>query len=438
MTERGSAPDERATACPFVAFEDDRDERSERPDHRHRCYAELRPSPRAIAHQEAYCLSTSFPACPTFQDWARREAAWARRAEEAAAGMAAAAGVAAGADPNTELPEPDLAAPAVGSAPTARPSSEEPWADDGRLFRPRPTNRKWAAPPPWADGATGAAGGAGAASAAAASSIGGAASSAGAGAAASDGRPAVPPEATGLASSRWLDDGSGGPGRARPARDADAPGFLAGRTPEADDDAAPGQELAAVAPPARRPVARDAAGRSAAADARSMTRRPVVGQARPVSQVEHDDGTPSWERPRRFEAYPTLKRRVGMPTMSRLAIGVIAVLVAAALLFTLPALFFGGANQEARTTPSTTAAASSSATPAAPAAPSPLTYTVKPGDTLARIATKYGVTQKQIMAVNPTIKDPDKIVIGQVIIIPSRGPSDVIESAPSASPPPSG
>ena len=124
MTERGSAPVERAVACPFVAFEDDRDERSERPDHRHRCYAELRPAPRAIAHQEAYCLSASFPACPTFQDWARREAARARRAtEEAAAGIAAASEATDGADAGvaqpsaaSAQPEPDPAAGVVGSA----------------------------------------------------------------------------------------------------------------------------------------------------------------------------------------------------------------------------------------------------------------------------------------------------------------------------------
>ena len=70
-----------APACPFVAFEDDRDARATAPDHRHRCFAEARPAPRALAHQEAYCLSSAFPVCPTFQDWARREAATARAAQ---------------------------------------------------------------------------------------------------------------------------------------------------------------------------------------------------------------------------------------------------------------------------------------------------------------------------------------------------------------------
>src|SRR5919206_2056402 len=91
MTDRGVPNGDIAQACPFVAFEHDRDERATSPDHRHRCFAEATPSPRAIAHQEAYCLSTAFPVCPTFQDWARREAAQPRGAGVGAATAAAAA-----------------------------------------------------------------------------------------------------------------------------------------------------------------------------------------------------------------------------------------------------------------------------------------------------------------------------------------------------------
>ena len=75
MTEQGLPIADGAPACPFVAFQDDRDERATSPDARHRCYAELRPAPRAHAHQDAYCLSSAFALCPTFQDWARREGA---------------------------------------------------------------------------------------------------------------------------------------------------------------------------------------------------------------------------------------------------------------------------------------------------------------------------------------------------------------------------
>ena len=45
-------------------------------------------------------------------------------------------------------------------------------------------------------------------------------------------------------------------------------------------------------------------------------------------------------------------------------------------------------------------------------------YTVKKGDTLNAIAKKYNVTLSAIMAVNPQIKDPNKIYVGQVIKIP--------------------
>src|SRR5262245_28507932 len=99
MTERGLPIVDGAPACPFVAFEDDRDERASSPDHRHRCYAEARPAPRALAHQEAYCLSSAFPVCPTFQDWARREAAHSRAdgprtIDDDVVGVAGAAGAA--------------------------------------------------------------------------------------------------------------------------------------------------------------------------------------------------------------------------------------------------------------------------------------------------------------------------------------------------------
>src|SRR3954467_12209104 len=70
-----STPFESPRACPFVALELDRDKRSDRPDYRHRCFAEPTPAPRSIAHQEAYCLSPNFSACPVFQDWAVRAAA---------------------------------------------------------------------------------------------------------------------------------------------------------------------------------------------------------------------------------------------------------------------------------------------------------------------------------------------------------------------------
>src|SRR5512132_4456158 len=75
MTDSGELFGESPHACPFVALELDRDRRADKPDYRHRCYAEPTPQPRAIAHQQAYCLSADFTACPIFQGWATRAAA---------------------------------------------------------------------------------------------------------------------------------------------------------------------------------------------------------------------------------------------------------------------------------------------------------------------------------------------------------------------------
>jgi hypothetical protein len=92
------------SACPFVAYEDDRDHRSNSPDYRHRCFAAPEPEPRAFPHQERYCLSAEFARCPVFLDWARQEAAGVK-----------AAGVVAGAVPAAE----DDAVPPAGGADVA-------------------------------------------------------------------------------------------------------------------------------------------------------------------------------------------------------------------------------------------------------------------------------------------------------------------------------
>jgi LysM repeat protein len=63
------------TACPFLAFDDDRDHRADYADSRHRCYAAAEPEALDAAHQERFCLSVAFAACPVFLDWAKSEAA---------------------------------------------------------------------------------------------------------------------------------------------------------------------------------------------------------------------------------------------------------------------------------------------------------------------------------------------------------------------------
>ena len=48
-----------------------------------------------------------------------------------------------------------------------------------------------------------------------------------------------------------------------------------------------------------------------------------------------------------------------------------------------------------------------------------MTYTVKPGDTLSKIAMRNGVSLAQLIQANPQISDPNKIRVGDVINVPN-------------------
>ena len=412
MTDRGAAPSDRAPACPFVAFDDDRDERADRPDHRHRCYAEVRPAPRAIAHQETYCLSPRFPACPTFQDWARREAAQARGITNRT-GLGRVPAADEPADEGAEdAPDDGADALAIGASMAAGAADEaegkpalgvpDPYDDDSA---PRGRQqRDWAAPPPWlgrtedrpADDAAG------------------------------------PPGAAGLATSRWLADVK--PGDAGAEDDTTFVTVPDPATTPTLVEPVPRPELAGIVGRQRR-TARDAT-------ERARRDRPIVGQARPVGRADrdrgrdrdHDDLTPAWERPRRFEAYPSIRSRVAFPSVPRVALGAIALVVAALLLLLLPGFFLSKGSPAASSSPTaSTAIASASAAPTASPAATPLTYTVKAGDTLTKIANKFKTTQKAILAANPQLKNANLIAVGQVLNIPTPPPPDVIKSSSGAS-----
>ena len=435
MTDRGLPSADGSPACPFVAFEDDRDERADRPDHRHRCFAEAVPAPRALAHQEAYCLSSAFPVCPTFQDWARREAAQARPGRQ----------VPAGASRVTEGSSDDEPVAAASTDDV----DEEPWSAPPDIpieERPRRNPpRDWAAPPPWAGSAA-----AGAAGAAAAGSFGGRGD-------APD--PDVPEEGRGLAGSAadrlakgedpdhaWLD---------RPGGQRLPSGFVGGEHDVPDSPAAPPDpELAGL-------VGRSAIGRGrgpARVEPEEVVppsrpvRRPTVSSTRDRSrdrereraaQERNQPATPSWEHSRRYEAYPSIRSRMGSPSIPQLPrIGVLlgAVVVAALLLFLLPTLLnIGGGTG----TPVGGASASPSGAVASPSLeptpipePTPQIYTIKAGDALARIARRFGLTLEQLLAANKDIKDANKIKVGDKIVIPTPPPSEVdgeSSAAPSAS-----
>ena len=428
MTERALPGMDGAPACPFVAFGDDREGRSTSPDHRHRCFAESPPAPRAVAHQEAYCLSSAFPVCPTFQDWARREAAHARGVGE----------------------RPETAPTAMASSSRVGSVMDEPTDEPDRVDREDPPvtrnpPRDWAAPPPWAAGAAGAAGaggGAGAGGAARSSGspagIGGGAAGSPAGSAgeaASSGTSATrPPEGQGLAGSP-ADLLAGGvvasgtvwsasaAGSVSTAPDDELAGLVQGRSTAQN----PYSSETPAAPPTR--PASDGYPPST-----RTGRRPSVSSTRPAGDAVPG---PTWEHSRRYEAYPTIKTRVGMPGLPRVALLAGAVGIAALALFMLPALLGLGGGSSPSAKPSASVGAAS-AVPSATVKPGPTaqTYVVKRGDTMSKIASRFGVTVEAIMAVNPAITNPNKIALGQEIIIPepASGPSGGPAAKPSAKP----
>jgi LysM repeat protein len=423
MTDRGLPSADGSSACPFVAFEDDRDERADRPDHRHRCFAETEPAPRALAHQEAYCLSTAFPVCPTFQEWARREAAHAIPA----------AAVAAIADDDGAGPGDAVAAASMASVTDAgdddadgdlwsQARQEPPLEDRPRRNPPR----DWAAPPPWASGPGG----------------GGPGREGTRPDDAAD-RPPVPEEAQGLAGSaadrlalggavsdEWGQRSS--PRRPSPPQDSPAVPAdpdLAGLVGRAARQAEENEAHAGVRPPTR------------------PARRPTVsstrdsGRTRDRAADRGDNDGPLWERQRRNVAYPSIKTRAGLsgiPAIPTVGILFGGVVLAALILFFLPALLgVGGRNSGgfgSSASPSV-AVATPSAEPTAIPDPTPQTYVIKAGDTLSRIAREFNVTLDALLEANKDrISNPNRIKVGDEIIIPVPVTEEVpAEASPSPS-----
>ena len=390
-----------APACPFVAYVDDRDGRSTSPDHRHRCFAESPPAPRAVAHQEAYCLSSAFPVCPVFQEWARREAAQARVQGTAtgddpagAAGAAAAAGAAGAAAASGASPA--WGTPAGSGGQTAIPPPEPP--------PQRNPPRDWAAPPPWAT-----------APPAARSS----------GSVSGDAPPPRPSEGQGLAGST-ADQLAGGqaPTRSAAAWSASAAGAAASG---ADEDLAGlvGPRSAPSEPPPPTPPA------GAQPSSTGSGRRPTVSSTRSSAPTVNG---PPWERARRDEVYPSIRRRASLPGLPRLAVIAGAIGISALILFMLPALLgVGGPSSSPSPSASSQAAPSRSAAPTPVPAPTATVYVVKSGDTMSKIAKKFGVSLDDLIAANKdTIKNPDKLAVGAQVIIPLP-PSEGASAAPSGS-----
>jgi LysM repeat protein len=415
MTERGLPSADASPACPFVAFEDDRDARADRPDHRHRCFAEPEPAPRALAHQEAYCLSSAFPVCPVFQGWARREAAHARVVETPAAA----------APPSDPTPsETEHRADEWASPPPSTDDDQAPLPPEPRRNPPR----DWAAPPPWA---TGAAGGAGAVS---------------------SGRPAADDPAgtpdfltkrstegqglAGSAADRLARGDTLGASRSTPP-DPELAGLVASGTASAMPLSA--DERIEAERTRERDAEMAAYARAVESSAAKVKRRSVSSTrsnhgprdaaSGPHVPVQHEG--PSWEKARRYEAYPQIRGGSSLASLAggipRVALLAGALALAAIALFFLPALF--GVGDDGGSSPSPSASSptvTASPEPTPTPAPTPQTYVIQQGDTLSAIAAEFGITLEELLAANEgTIEDPNRISAGQEIIIPIPTPEEV-------------
>jgi LysM repeat protein len=395
MTERGLPTSDGAPACPFVAFEDDRDERATSPDHRHRCYAEPNPAPRALAHQEAYCLSSAFPVCPTFQDWARREAARSRRESEETADSSAAAIAAQQAQRNPprnwQAPPPWMGS---GPAPDVDEDIDDRWERDDDELAPSSAARSQDV-----DGDD-------------------------------DGEPdeELPARGRGLSGSYADRVAAGGAAAASlgvdPPDEADEQGATG-----AGDAHADWREAAVAAEPPVRPRRERDPDRVA-----GFTESHASGPSQPPpatrGERRRDPRAPDWEPGRPLEAFPTLRaRRLPELSVPPILVSIIALALAAAVLFALPGLLGFGNPGGAVATPSQGASSSSplvSLPPTPVPEPTQQIYVVKAGDTMSRIAGKYGIPPDELIAANAeNIPNPDKLQIGDEVIIPTGESNEV-------------
>lgn len=384
MSERAAV--EATVVCPFLAYGEERDARASVPDHRHRCFAESPAAPRALAHQAAYCLTTAFTSCPTFVDWAIREAAPARDLGPPARTLRDAPIPRAGGQP------PDAAGGLPARPLAAAPSEAAPAPPVPRSSGSRTRDADWTSPPPWAPPA----------------------------ATAPAGRDAGVDAEPG---DELLEEGAEGEtGLEEPG----PPAFLAGR---ALDDGRPAQYQPVAGPVMRRaPVGHAGLG----------------AEQRTESERAADPAAPPWERPRRFEAYPTLRSRdearAGGRSVPRLAVWVAIVAIAAVALFAAPFILRGLGGGGPAGSPSPSAAASVlpsvEPTPTPEPRPTPLVYTVKSGDTLSKIAAAYKVSVDQILEANPEITNPNKIKAGDRITIPVPLPGEIVNPTGDITPAP--
>lgn len=128
-----------------------------------------------------------------------------------------------------------------------------------------------------------------------------------------------------------------------------------------------------------------------------------------------------------------------MPAIPRAALALGALVIAAAVMISLPFLFnLGGApgvpTPSVSATPGGSGLPSSGPSGSVSSLPSLVTYKVVSGDTITKIAKRYGVTTAALLAANPQIKNANNIKAGDILTIPGATPSNQINGAsPGAS-----
>jgi len=309
-----------------------------------------------------------------------------------------------------------------GASPTDVRSSPTTTEAGGIASTRRNPPRDWAAPPPWASTGAGAAAGAAASAGPPRNETPSYLSSS------EEGQGLAGSAADRLARGEDLDAewAPRPPTRPQPSSvDASSPADpdLAGLVSKAARDAEASESHVEVRPPptkaGRRPTV------SSTRDKNRDRDRAAAAAAAGAAASQHDG--PSWEKARRYEAYPSIKARAnlsgisGVPTIAILAGGVV---LAAVILFFLPGVLGvgrdgGGGGAALSASPSSSVEASASPPPTPIPQPTPQVYTIKTGDTLSKIARKFNVTLDALLAANKdTIKNPNRIRVGDEIVIP--------------------
>jgi LysM repeat protein len=128
-------------------------------------------------------------------------------------------------------------------------------------------------------------------------------------------------------------------------------------------------------------------------------------------------------------------RRSRVPDVTRWPFGIVRAAAAAIAATLVLVACTGSIVPKPRITPSPTAfvaltpspdpAATPTPPPTPTPGPTPVTYRVRSGDTLSRIANRFTRTLGQLITANPAITDPNHIEIGQLLIIPAADAPDI-------------